>query len=267
MVGLRSSNEPLRNHSMKSISTNQYDHIAHEYHQSTLERDDREYVLDPSIEYYLYAHNLVNKRVLDLGCGAGHYARLVARKGAKVLAIDSSSEEIKIAQDIERAERLGIEYRVLDARNMPKLGEFDVVLALFLLHYCKDKQELQRMCEGIYQNIKPGGYFLCFNNNPLHPVQDCMENYDYSIAGPQPLKEGDILTVSLKLKDGSVFSFEHYYWSKETYQEALIIAGFKAKNIHWRSLVVSESGKRRFPGGFWDEYLANSNPIALECKK
>ncbi len=249
-------------------NNNQYDAIAEQYHQSTLERDDRKYVLDPSIKHYLsYGQALAGKTVLDLGCGSGHYSRLAASMGAKVTALDSSAEEIKIAQNIERLKPSGIRYLTGDATKLPQLGQFDMALALFLLHYCKDRSELRAMCQSIYNNIKPGGRFLCFNNNPEHPVQDCLENYAYSITGPQPLKEGDQLTVCLALKDGSQFSFNHYYWAKETYEQALIAAGFKKEDIHWRRLIVSNEGIKQFPAGFWNEYIMNSNPIALDCRK
>lgn len=49
--------------------------------------------------------SLEGKRVLDLGCGAGHAAVSFARQGAKVLAVDPSTSQLDAARDAaERAE-------------------------------------------------------------------------------------------------------------------------------------------------------------------
>lgn len=50
--------------------------------------------------------NLEGKRVLDLGCGAGHAAVAFAQAGAKVIAVDPSAEQLEIARDT--ADRAGV---------------------------------------------------------------------------------------------------------------------------------------------------------------
>ncbi len=50
------------------------------------------------------------KRVLDMGCGPGVYAELLASKGAEVVALDVSEAMVRLAR-----ERLGARARVLRA--------------------------------------------------------------------------------------------------------------------------------------------------------
>jgi SAM-dependent methyltransferase len=50
------------------------------------------------------------KRVLDLGCGAGHNALALARQGAKVIAVDASADQIAEARSA--ADRAGIRVEV-----------------------------------------------------------------------------------------------------------------------------------------------------------
>jgi SAM-dependent methyltransferase len=49
------------------------------------------------------------KRILDLGCGAGHNAIALARQGAKVIAVDESEEQIAAARDAADREGVKIE--------------------------------------------------------------------------------------------------------------------------------------------------------------
>jgi ubiquinone/menaquinone biosynthesis C-methylase UbiE len=72
------------------------------------------------------------KRILDVGCGAGHTACLIAQEfGARVHGIDIS--EVMISKAQERANRMGlknrVEFRTADAYQLPfGDGHFDVVL-------------------------------------------------------------------------------------------------------------------------------------------
>ena len=42
--------------------------------------------------------NVKNKKILDIGCGTGIYAKILKRRGAKIKGIDISEEMIKIAR-------------------------------------------------------------------------------------------------------------------------------------------------------------------------
>lgn len=49
---------------------------------------------------------LEGKRVLDLGCGAGHASVAFAKAGAKVIAVDPSAQQLEVARDA--ADRAGV---------------------------------------------------------------------------------------------------------------------------------------------------------------
>jgi SAM-dependent methyltransferase len=73
-------------------------------------------------------------RALDLACGAGRNAVWLARNGWEVVAIDGSSEAIRLvhAHDVQ------LEARIMDLETDTPLpfedGSFDVVLILYYLH-------------------------------------------------------------------------------------------------------------------------------------
>ncbi len=73
--------------------------------------------------------------VLDVACGEGYNARILAHKGAKVTGIDLSGELIRHAKLQEEKQRLGINYYVLDAAELSrfKAESFDLVTCFMAL--------------------------------------------------------------------------------------------------------------------------------------
>jgi ubiquinone/menaquinone biosynthesis C-methylase UbiE len=53
--------------------------------------------------------NVDGKRVLDLGCGAGHNAIALARQGAKVIGVDESSDQVADARAACEREKVRVE--------------------------------------------------------------------------------------------------------------------------------------------------------------
>ena len=99
------------------------------------------------------------KQILDVGCGAGHTACLIAEQhGAHVIGIDIS--EVMIDKANERAQRMGlmtmVEFRTADAYQLPFGNDcFDIVLIESVLTpLAGDKdQALQEMI----RVLRPGG--------------------------------------------------------------------------------------------------------------
>ena len=52
---------------------------------------------------------------LDIGCGEGHYTRLLAQQGGRVTAADISEVFVRHAWECEERESLGIRYQVASA--------------------------------------------------------------------------------------------------------------------------------------------------------
>jgi ubiquinone/menaquinone biosynthesis C-methylase UbiE len=71
-------------------------------------------------------------RILDVATGAGWCARNVARKGAMVTGVDISPELLAAATDIAAHIRPQIEFRLVDAKQLPlDDGVFDSVISTF----------------------------------------------------------------------------------------------------------------------------------------
>jgi ubiquinone/menaquinone biosynthesis C-methylase UbiE len=237
-----------------------YDSIAHKYQQ--IDRSvKRRYTLEET--FFKYIGDVMGKAVLDLGCGEGYYTRRIKKSGAaQVVGVDISHAMLELAGEQEKKEPIGIKYKQFDIVNLPKLGEFDMVTAEYLLHYSKTRDDLFKMCKNIHGNLKKDGRFITLNLDPVNPVQP-YERYDSTIVATGPLTEGSVLKVTMYLDNLKVCSFNNYYWKKETYERALKAAGFK--DIKWHKIIVSRKGIEEFGHEFWKDYLKQPGVILIEC--
>lgn len=73
---------------------------------------------------------------LDLGCGLGHYAKLLHGHGLDVLAVDGRSENVEEA----RRRHPQLKFQVADAQdpNLAQLGKFDLVFCFGLLYHLEN---------------------------------------------------------------------------------------------------------------------------------
>ncbi|WP_165252898.1 class I SAM-dependent methyltransferase [Paludisphaera soli] len=104
---------------------------------------------------------------LDIGCGEGANTRLLARRGARVAAIDVSERFIQHARRAEVEEPLGIDYRVASAVDLPYSdAAFDFAAGFMSF---MDVPETDRVLAEASRVLRPGG-FLQFSI--CHPCFD-----------------------------------------------------------------------------------------------
>ena len=71
-----------------------------------------------------------NVRILDIGCGTGRHSIELAKRGYAVVGIDLSESLLKRAKEKASEQNLQIVFQKHDARNLPFLHEFDLVIML-----------------------------------------------------------------------------------------------------------------------------------------
>jgi 2-polyprenyl-3-methyl-5-hydroxy-6-metoxy-1,4-benzoquinol methylase len=99
------------------------------------------------------------KKVLDLGCGEGYNARILAGKGATVVGVDFSPKLIKLAKEKEMKENLGTTYYISDAADMKDVqsNHFDLVVCFMAL---QDIENYEKALTEVARVLKEGGRFI-----------------------------------------------------------------------------------------------------------
>lgn len=69
-------------------------------------------------------------RILDIGCGTGRHAIELTKRGYTITGIDLSASQLNRAREKASASKLQIDFRELDARDLPFINEFDMAIML-----------------------------------------------------------------------------------------------------------------------------------------
>lgn len=139
-------------------------------------------------------------RILDLGCGTGDNALLMAHLGANVTGIDISPRSIEVAKD--RAARCGLEEKVRFLCGPieevePEAGPFDVVFADGVLHHLLDS--LDQVFARLASWSHPGALAIFKEPTNLAPGLRWLRGYIpiHTEATPdeRPLEEAELEIV------------------------------------------------------------------------
>lgn len=165
-----------------------------------------EYSLDRTLSYLG-----ATDRVLELGCGTGSTALLIAPHVGQMLATDCSAEMIKIGRDKATAQgvsNLGFEQAEME--DVPTSREtYDAVLAFNALHMVADTGGV---LANIHAQLKPGGYFI---------------SKTFAAKGQKmPLKMRAMLWVLPLFQRLGKVPFVNFY-SVADLEDAITTAGFK----------------------------------------
>lgn len=108
-------------------------------------------------------HDLLLKHVpancenaLEIGCGTGTFARLLAERSKHVIGLDLSSEMIRVARS--RSTGFGnLEFELADAMTRDFLhSHFDFICSIATLHHLDQRELFAKIRDA----LKPGGVFL-----------------------------------------------------------------------------------------------------------
>jgi cyclopropane fatty-acyl-phospholipid synthase-like methyltransferase len=176
---------------------------------------------------------LTGKRVLDLGCGEGYVARLVAQAGAQsVFGIDISSEMVGRAQQAAASGApSSMTFKSGNAttfQDFPR-EQFDRVIAVFMVSYLS-RAEMTEVFRTVRSRLAPGGRFIFTVPHPFlpyirrpqeKPVYFDSKGRDY-FAGVDQSYEGYIWR-----RDGKPVPVSYMHKTFADYFNTLAAAGFQ----------------------------------------
>jgi 2-polyprenyl-3-methyl-5-hydroxy-6-metoxy-1,4-benzoquinol methylase len=105
--------------------------------------------------------------ILDLACGHGRHSLELARRGlGPITGLDFSQAAIDHAKFTASAAGFSIDFLLKDMRKLELHAEFDAVINLGNSMFYWDEATHQRILEGVWQALKPGGCLCLDAYNP-----------------------------------------------------------------------------------------------------
>ena len=110
--------------------------------------------------------------VLEIGCGTGGFARRLAKRSERVLALDLSPEMVRIARE-RSAQFPNIEFQLADVHEVPfNIASFDCIATIATLHHVPIEETLLKMKTA----LKPGGVLLILDLFEPAGLSDSLSN-------------------------------------------------------------------------------------------
>jgi ubiquinone/menaquinone biosynthesis C-methylase UbiE len=119
--------------------------------------DDEGWTANNHYHDFLLRHVPQNcQNALEIGCGTGAFARLLAKRSRRVVALDLSSEMIRVGRS-RSSEFDNLEFELADAMtwNFPESG-FDFICSIATLHHLQQRELFVKMKHA----LKPGGVLV-----------------------------------------------------------------------------------------------------------
>lgn len=110
--------------------------------------------------------NLKGKKVLEIGCGGAQCGIAMAKKGAKVIGIDISKEQLKFAEKLAEENKVKIKFYQRDIESLKpiKSNSQDIVFSAYALLYVEN---LKKCFKEVYRVLKKKSLFVFSLDHPF----------------------------------------------------------------------------------------------------
>lgn len=113
------------------------------------------------IEDIFKQHSMNVKSILDLGCGTGGHAIILAQRGYNVSGIDRSADMLRTAKEKSRNAGVKIQYLHSTIQGLNLKKKFDAVISMFaVMSYQTDNNDLASACKTARAHLKNSGIFI-----------------------------------------------------------------------------------------------------------
>ena len=205
--------------------------------------------LDPDrsdLDVYLaIADELGARRILDVGCGTGTFALLLAERGLDVIGVDPAGESLAVARAKPGAER--VRWIHGDATTLPPLTVDLATMTANVAQAIADEPTWEGTLHGVYEALRPGGHLVFETRDPaVEAWREWTRDASYSLDEIDDLgvveNWADLVDVSLPLvtfrwtfvfPDGEVLTSDSTlrFREREEVHETLLAHGYVVDEV------------------------------------
>lgn len=124
-------------------------------------------------------------KVLDLGCGNGRLLKAF-KQPIDYTGVDFSQTLLGEARRLHPGKKF-IEADLLEEKLWQKLGQFDAVFCIAVLHHIESRAQQRRLLEQIHRHLRPGGFAYLTVWNLLQPryLPDQLRSWRLKLRHPR----------------------------------------------------------------------------------
>ncbi len=180
--------------------------------------------------------------VLDLACGPGRHATVLARKGFGVTGVDLSSFLLEKAVARARAENVQVDWIREDMRRFVRPEAFDLVMSMFTsFGYFDDRRDDVTVLRNVHNSLRVGGALVMDTMSKEWLAMNFQPTTSEELDGGRLLFRrheilGDWSRVRNRwtlIEEGKArtFSFQHAVYSGLELEDRLLGVGFRAVQL------------------------------------
>ncbi len=160
---------------------------------------------------FVKTHALRGGKALDLGCGQGRDALMLAQFGYTVVGVDAS--EVGVAQMLEKAaaKNLAVTGIVEDFHEYALAGNFDAIVLDSILHFEKaDRQKELALLNNVAAHLNDNGYLFVFVHKSRKKEKELNDWLETTKPGFILLRDGHIDYVYEEKTTNFRSEFQYY---------------------------------------------------------
>ena len=179
--------------------------------------------------------------MLDVACGTGTLAIMMAQRGWDVRGIDISEGMIRQAVEKSKRSRLPVAFARQDMRSFTLSEQVGLITCMFdAINHLRSTRDVLRCFRAAHRALRPGGYFVFDVNNELcyrtvWRQTDVINEPDFTVIlqnSYDAKRKGARSNVTMFIRDGEEFEkktevvLERYY-PPEQLENLLGLSGFQ----------------------------------------
>ncbi|MDE9364106.1 class I SAM-dependent methyltransferase [Luteipulveratus sp. YIM 133132] len=147
--------------------------------------------------YAALVDELGARQVLDIGCGTGTFACLLARRGVQVIGVDPAAASVDLARAKPGAER--VRWFVGETPSLPPMQVDLAVMTANVAQVFVDDRSWRETLAAAYERVRPGGHLVLETRVPAYRAwESWVREQTYAVAPAEGVAEAwqDLLEVA-----------------------------------------------------------------------